>query len=686
MAKLNRTSITLRAFLLLLTCITVITAKAGKDEKVLLQRITAYGKEIASSMPDSIERNVYRKCFIDIKRRNFLLLGMPTMFFMMKDNRRKAVAEAYEHEVVYSNREWRTKRNIWLSTVYHGHTVLYNLLDYIRPQLYDTEIFYNKILSPLNSKNYKYYSYEANVISDSITRLSFKSKRIHTELIRRGHANIVTTTGRIIDFSLEGESDMNHFTINGEMANEGANLLLPRWCKIDASIKFMGNHIDAIMDSYFDMPETLADTINDSHDLRLMERLRPKRLTTEEQDLIKEYYPREDTLHTDTIKVPKKKNWAKIIFWDIIGDNILNDISTHTADDKGYMRIAPILNPLYFGYSHRKGLYYKVDIKGGYTFNSNRDIYGRLKMGYSFKQKQLFYSIPIIYNFNKNRFGFVRLEISNGSRITDSRVLDNIKAAVHRDTINWERMNLDYFKDTELRFTAGYDILYQQLSLQGGISIHRRSAIDKTGFLTVGRPSAYQSIAPFISVSWYPFTRYAPLVFTAQYEHGIKVLGGNILYSRIETDLQYIGYLPSMRLWSLRVGAGGYLNKKGETYFLSYYNFHENYIPNGWRDDWSGEFEMLNANWYNASNFYVRANFTYESPLLVLSWLPWVGRVIEKERIYVSMLGVKYLCPYTEVGYSFTNRVFSMGIFTGFSQRHYEGIGVKFGFELFSKW
>ena len=142
MAKLNRTSITLRAFLLLLTCITVITAKAGKDEKVLLQRITAYGKEIASSMPDSIERNVYRKCFIDIKRRNFLLLGMPTMFFMMKDNRRKAVAEAYEHEVVYSNREWRTKRNIWLSTVYHGHTVLYNLLDYIRPQLYDTCLLY----------------------------------------------------------------------------------------------------------------------------------------------------------------------------------------------------------------------------------------------------------------------------------------------------------------------------------------------------------------------------------------------------------------------------------------------------------------------------------------------------------------------------------------------------------------
>ena len=112
-------------------------------------------------------------------------------------------------------------------------------------------------------------------------------------------------------------------------------------------------------------------------------------------------------------------------------------------------------------------------------------------MGYSFKQKQLFYSIPIIYNFNKNRFGFVRLEISNGNRITDSRVLDNIKAAVHRDTVNWERMNLDYFKDTELRFTAGYDILYQQLSLQGGISIHRRSAIDKTGFLTAGRPSAY---------------------------------------------------------------------------------------------------------------------------------------------------------------------------------------------------
>ncbi len=686
MNELKITAIIQRVLILLFTCFTVLTVKASKDDKALLQRITAYGKEKSTHLLDSLERNVYRKCFINIKKRNFMLIGMPTMFYMMKDRRRKAVAESYEHEVIYANRERHIRRNIWLSTIYRRHTVLYNLLDYICPHLYETEIFLNKILSPLNIHNYHYYTYEVKEINDSITLLSFKSKRTHTQLIRNGFASVITATGRIIEFGLEGECDMNHFIINGEMGDEGFSVISPQRCRIDASIKFMGNHIDASLESYFNMPETLPDSINESHNIRLMERLRPVVLTEEEENLIKEFYPREEVQPNDTVKAPKKSNWAKTIFWDIIGNNLLNDIHARTTNDKGYMSIAPVLNPLYFGYSQRKGVYYKVDVKAGYTFNTNSDLYGRLNMGYSFKQNQLFYNIPITYTFNKERFGFIKLEFSNGNRITDSRVLDNIKETVHRDTVNWASMNLDFFKDTELRLTAAYDIIHKRLSLNGGFSMHCRAAIDKTNFIATGKPTTYLSTAPFISVSWYPFTRSAPLVLTAQYEHGLKILGGNILYSRIETDLQYIRYLSSMRLYSLRLGAGGYLQKKGETYFLDYYNFHENYIPNGWHDEWSGEFELLNANWYNASRFYARANFTYESPLLVLSWLPYIGRIIEKERLYMSVLAVKHLWPYTEIGYSFTNRVFSMAIFTGFSQRHYEGFGVKFGIELFNGW
>jgi hypothetical protein len=59
---------------------------------------------------------------------------------------------------------------------------------------------------------------------------------------------------------------------------------------------------------------------------------------------------------------------------------------------------------------------------------------------------------------------------------------------------------------------------------------------------------------------------------------------------------------------------------------------------------------------------------------------------VEKERIYVSALSIRKLSPYLEVGYGFTNRLFSMGIFCGGSLHRFEGVGIKWGFELFNNW
>ena len=118
---------------------------------------------------------------------------------------------------------------------------------------------------------------------------------------------------------------------------------------------------------------------------------------------------------------------------------------------------------------------------------------------------------------------------------------------------------------------------------------------------------------------------------------------------------------------------------------LDYENFRENNIPGGWNDDWSGEFELLRSDIYNTSAYYVRANATYESPLLLLSWLPWLGHYMEMERVYVSVLDVKSVHPYVELGYGFTTRLFSCGVFVGSGQGS-RVFGCKFGFELFRRW
>ena len=66
--------------------------------------------------------------------------------------------------------------------------------------------------------------------------------------------------------------------------------------------------------------------------------------------------------------------------------------------------------------------------------------------------------------------------------------------------------------------------------------------------------------------------------------------------------------------------------------------------------------------------------------------MPLLGRYVERERFYLSTLSIDNTRLYSELGYSFTCRVFSMGIFGSFLNTTYQDIGCKFTFELFRKW
>ena len=135
----------------------------------------------------------------------------------------------------------------------------------------------------------------------------------------------------------------------------------------------------------------------------------------------------------------------------------------------------------------------------------------------------------------------------------------------------------------------------------------------------------------------------------------------------------------------MRIGTGFYTWKDSKAYFLNYENFQENNLYGGWNDDWSGEFELLRSDTYNTSDYYLRANVSYESPLLMLSWLPWLGHYMEMERIYCSVLDVQNIHPYVELGYGFTTRLISCGFFVS-NGRGNRSFGFKFGFELFRHW
>ena len=220
---------------------------------------------------------------------------------------------------------------------------------------------------------------------------------------------------------------------------------------------------------------------------------------------------------------------------------------------------------------------------------------------------------------------------------------------------------------------------------QAGVLYQRKDAVYKHIFKALQWESAYSSFSPIFEIQYRPWGWKGP-IFTVDYDRSIKkVLRSNTAYERMEFNGEYIHHINKLQSLQMRIGTGFYTHRHKRTYFLNYENFKENNIPGGWNDDWSGEFELLRSDNYNTSNYYIRTNFTYESPLLLLSWLPLVGHYMETERVYLSALDVRNAHPYLEFGYGFTSRLISVGFFVS-NGKNNRTIGCKFGFELFRHW
>lgn len=113
----------------------------------------------------------------------------------------------------------------------------------------------------------------------------------------------------------------------------------------------------------------------------------------------------------------------KDVLWDVVGDNLLNRISSGFGkESQGYFRIDPIFNPLYMGYSQKKGVVYKFNLRGEYAFNRNLQISLGIKGGYSFKQHRFYFNVPARFNYNAKHEGFLQFQVGNGNRINTNRV------------------------------------------------------------------------------------------------------------------------------------------------------------------------------------------------------------------------------------------------------------------------
>lgn len=686
-----------QAFVLVIFCAIFFTllfilstpAYAIKKQKLsILRRIHTYGATIdTSSISTSISYS-YTRATMRVERRNVTLKLVPSAYFITLGKEREYISELYNKVEIKGLDKYKIEPLLRLTTLPHSKRSMPNFAKYLTPDIYDETIIGNAILSPFYPSNFRFYKYKIDVIHNDIISMTFRPKRKNTQLVR-GTAKIDKLTGRIISVDFSGEYDMIWFWVSMVMNNRGYKSLFPSKCEALVLFRFMGNRVSGHYKGYYGLPKIMPDSIvkGNGNSLSIMDEVRPDTLNDMEQAIYNRTIEkaRQDSITAAQDTVKHKRHWTKRVLWDVIGDNVLNRVKSNFGmNNRGYVRMNPVLNPLYMGYDHRRGFTYKIDVRASYQFNDNSEISGRFKGGYAFKQDQFYFRLPIYYYYNKRKNGYLKLEIGNGSHISNESIRkDIIKHHLDMPMAIEEDM-LNEFKQTDSRLILNYDI-NKVFGFQVGALYQRMEAVHRGAFHALGWRSIYSSFSPIVELQLRPWGWSGP-IFTADYDRAIKgAFKTNTEYERMEFNAEYIHHLNQLQCFQMRLGGGFYTMKGRRAYFLNYENFRENNIPGGWNDDWSGEFELLRGDTYNTSDYYIRANCTYESPLLLLSWMPILGHYMEMERIYVSALDVRNIHPYVEVGYGFTTRLFSMGFFMSSGQGN-RTVGCKFGFELFRHW
>lgn len=686
-------------FVLLLFCVAEVQAQS--DE--VLQRMFEWPRQVLqqpwaadedSLHGDTVRSNVYLKYHFNVPRRNFTMLTIPNLFHIAHGEQREFLGEMYSTVVATKRRDVSSLCHVHVSTIRHRRNTLANVRDYVSVRPYESTLVGDHLLSPFRPSNRQFYRYRVEMVDSATATVTITPRLFNTQLVS-GTATIDPTTGRMLCASLEGEYDMIRFKLDLTMGPDGRASLRVQRCDLDATVRFIGNKLTAQFTCISDLPTTLPPTLVNVDSIELMRQLRPVPLSPTDLhaiaylDSLNALHAGEqpDTLVVDTL--PRRSEWLKHTgdaVWDAIQDNMLSTLHANFGNaERHRFSVGPIFNPLYFDYSKSRGLIYRTKMDFYLRMGHNSRLQWELRGGYAFKDHLIYFDTPMTWYFNERRNGYLQVAVANGNRISTSDVLEQVKQMHRGDTIDFDRMNLSYFKDLSFRTTLNYGFS-SRLSGQLGFVFHRRSAVSKYDFNLVGKPNVYHTFAPMLELTWTPLGRRGP-VLTADYEQGLRrVFGGDIGYSRCEFDGQWIVPLHCTRTLSLRAGVGFYLSKSGQRYFLDYAYFRRNNLPGGWNDDWSGEFELLRSEWYNASDYYVRFNGTYESPLLLFCRMPWIGALMERERIYFSALAVRNYFPFVEFGYGFTNRLCSVATFFAFSPHGYEGFGFKFGFELFSDW
>jgi len=724
---------------LIILCLLFPLAGFAKREKVSIPDKPAVSDSILqcifqfspfySRIIDEYKADLYIKGKLKVHKRNHLIRYVPSMFRFekhIKDYMMESLSELhYTAPDIYDR-----KIKAVSGTFPRNRGQITNVMDYLNMNVYSSSLMSDKLLSPLDKRSSKYYTYLLDSVAGSSDCQRYKiliiPKFRGTQLVS-GYMWVSDQIWTIRELYIEGVYDVIRFKVHVRMGEEGDVEFLPVQFDLNLVFKFLGNHLEMDYNAWLkyneirfyegatrrksqkkhhhDLTDSYSLTCDSAQlitDKEKFKELRPLPLTEAEDSLYKGYAMRHDTL----LNVSKKKKNERLEFWGELGDMLISSYNVNLST-LGSVHCSPLINPVLFDYSHSRGFSYKQRFKYSRLFHSGRILRISPQIGYNFTHKELYVKADADWQYWPEKQGSFEVSVGNGNRIYSSVVLDQLKQ-LPDSTFNFDNVELDYFKDVYLNLFHNIEVV-NGLYIKAGVSVHWRYLInnsklvlekplpDKDWVALRGIKSSYNSFAPRIRIEWTPGMYYymnggrkmnvgsKMPTFMLDYERGIKgIFGSTGAHERWEFDIQQNLKLSGIRSIGYRIG-GGVFTKQDDMYFVDFANFARRNLPEGWNDDIGGTFQLLDGRWYNSSRQYWRGNFTYESPFILLKPLNrWLG-MIQQERLYGGILFILHLNPYIELGYGIGTHIFDVGAFVSTINGQFDTVGFKFTFELFNK-
>ena len=688
-----------------------------------------------SKIVDEYKADLYIKGRVKVHKSNRLVKYIPSMF-RLEEGVRDYVLESFSEMHYTAPDIYNRKVKAVSSTLPRSRGELTDMADFLNMNIYSSSIMTDKLLSPLDKKASKYYTYLLDSIEGDAGRQVYKIRIVPkfkgTQLVS-GYISVRDEVWTIREVSLEGKFDLVEFKLHNIMGEDGDEEFLPVRLNMDIHFKFMGNHLEMNADAwvkykqieFYKGGERRKSQKKHSHDLtefyelttdstamitdnEKFNELRPIPLSLDEDFLYQMYRIRNGKINwivEKEVKEPEKKKAVE--FWGQLGDALVSSYNVNLSG-LGSVRCSPLINPVMLDYSHSRGVSYRQRFKYNRLFPSGRVLRIVPQVGYNFTKKELYVKGDVEFQYWPEKLGAFEVKVGNGDRIYSSVVLDQLKA-LPDSSVNFEDMNLDYFKDIYL------DVFHRVepvngLLIKAGVTMHWRSLTDRSrlqlaefiqqaggGLLhDLNLRSTYNSFAPRLRVEWTPGLYYymngrrkmnigsSMPTFILDYERGFKgVLGSTDEHERLEFDVQHKIKLNQIRTLSYRAGFGMF-TKVDNIYFVDFVNFRRSNIPDDWNDEIGGTFQLLDRQWYNSSRQYWRGHVTYEAPFILLRPLNrWLG-MIQHERLYGGVLFMPHLNPYVELGYGIGTHIFDVGAFVSSINGKFDTVGFKFTFELFN--